>query len=165
MNADSKTTIVKAVSPGDIDAVKSLFLAHEKELAEAACFHDFDAEMKNIRNIYAAPAGALLLALNNGEVVGVVGMVSANDKNDKNNKTAEMKRLYVKPEWRGRGVGRMLCEEILKAAKKQLYKTIRLETLFRLEAAISLYLEYGFKIEDENKAKRDKNICVMLASL
>ncbi|MCK5547065.1 MAG: GNAT family N-acetyltransferase [Rhodospirillaceae bacterium] len=162
MNADSKTTIVKAVSPGDIDAVKSLFLAHEKELAEAACFHDFDAEMKNIQNIYAAPAGALLLALNNGEVVGVVGMVSANDKN---NKTAEMKRLYVKPEWRGRGVGRMLCEEVLNVAKKQLYKTMRLETLSRLEAAIALYLEYGFKIEDEGRAGRDKNICVMLVSL
>ena len=159
MSADSKTIIVKAVSPDDIESVKSLFLAHEKELAEDACFHGFDAEMKNIQNIYSAPTGALLLAINNGDAIGVVGMVGNNDK------TAEMKRLYVKPEWRGRGVGRMLCEEILKAAKKQLYKTMRLETLFRLEAAISLYLEYGFKIEDENKAKRDKNICVMLASL
>ncbi len=159
MNADSNTIIVKAVSPGDIEAVKSLFLAHEKELAEAACFHDFDAEMKNIQNIYAAPAGALLLALNNNDAIGFVGMVGIN------NKTVEMKRLYVKPEWRGRGVGRMLCEEVLNAAKNASYSYMRLETLSRLEAAIALYLEYGFKIEDENKAKRDKNICVMLASL
>lgn len=159
MSADSKTIISKAISPGDIELVKSLFLAHEKELAEDACFHGFDAEMKNIQNIYSAPTGALLLAINNGDAVGVVGMVASNDK------TAEMKRLYVKPEWRGRGVGRMLCEEVLNAAKNASYSYMRLETLFRLEAAISLYLEYGFKIEDESKAKRDKNICVMLTSL
>ena len=170
MGSDVKFTISMAVSSDEIDMAKALFTAHEKELGEEACFQDFDKEMKNIQSIYAPPSGALLLAFNKnnkvasgatGEAIGVVGMVGVDEE------TAEMKRLYVMPEWRGRGIGKALCQGVLNTARGQLYKTMRLETLPRLEAAISLYLEYGFEIEDSatDFGGRDRNVHVMVASL
>lgn len=169
MTDKNEIKIIQATSDDEIDAVKSLFMEHEKELNEAACFQDFETEMSDLQKKYAPPAGALLLAYCNGQAVGVVGMIGSDEVTG--NKIAEMKRLYVQPKWRGRGIGRILCEQIMARARDAANIIMSLETLSRLEAAVALYREYGFIIEDENidknngEPKRDKNILVMVASL
>lgn len=161
MTAENEILIKQPLSLAEFDAVKSLFHEHEKELAEDKCFQNFDVEMKNLQTVYSVPHGALLLATHNGKAVGVVGMVGIDDG------VAEMKRLYVQPQWRKKGIGKMLCREIMAIARNLSYSSMRLETLYRLDAAIALYLDQGFSLPEKTKktAGRDNNICVMVASL
>lgn len=158
MTIKNEINIFQPASTEDFDAVKALFREHEKELSEEICFKNFDVEMKNIQTIYSLPDGALLLAAHRGQAVGVVGMVGVG------NGVAEMKRLYVRPEWRNKGIGGILCEKIMAAAKGASYTSMRLETFLRLEGAIALYLNNGFKMH-EKPANGDNGICAMVSSL
>lgn len=161
MTTENTIQLLSPTSLEEFDAVKILFREHEKELAEDVCFQNFGVEMKNIQTIYSLPAGALVLATHQGEAVGVVAMV-CNDSG-----VCEMKRLYVRPNWRKKGIGKILCKKIMNVAKKASYSSMRLETLSRLDAAIALYLDLGFKIHEEPKKTidSDKNIYVMVSSL
>ena len=161
MTTQNEIRVSNPTSVEDFDAVKALFREHEKELSEEICFQNFDVEMQNIQTIYSLPKGALLLATCQGEVAGVVGMVGVGEG------IAEMKRLYVRPKWRSKGIGKILCEKIMRTARDASYSLMRLETFSRLDGAIALYLNQGFKISEESEKSppRDKNICVMVASL
>ena len=161
MTTQNEIRVSNPVSAEDFDVVKVLFREHEKELSEEICFQNFDVEMQNIQTIYSLPKGALLLATYQGEVAGVVGMVGVGEG------VCEMKRLYVRPKWRNKGVGKILCEKIMRTAKDASFSSMRLETLSRLDGAIALYLNQGFKISEESEKSppRDKNIYVMVTSL
>jgi len=103
------------------------------------CFQNFAHEIEHLAQEYGPPAGAFLLATENGVSLGCVGLRRISDG------VAEMKRLYAVPGARGRGVGRLLAEGIIGAARELGYAAVVLDTLPGMKAAQSLYAALGFK--------------------
>lgn len=131
------------ILPGDaaLETVRQLFLEYAAELKEDLCFQSFEAEVKDPLKKYGPPLGALFLAYWNDEPAGCIALQPLSAKG-----VCEMKRLYVKPGFRKFGIGRSLVEALLKAAKEIGYTNMRLDTLDRLQPAIKLYEQYGFKV-------------------
>lgn len=102
-------------------------------------FQDFEQELNNLPGEYKLPHGCILLAFHNHILAGCVALRKFEDK------ICEMKRLYVKLEYRGRKIGKKLAELVIKKARKMGYKSMRLDTLPFMKEAISLYLSLGFK--------------------
>ena len=124
----------------ELDIIRDLFQEYEKELDENICFQSFDTELKDPLNKYGSPDGDLILAYWNGEVAGCIALTKMKDGD-----SCEMKRLYVKPEFRKNKIGRLLIEELLNSAKERNYKRMRLDTFQKLQAAVHLYHQYGFE--------------------
>lgn len=102
-------------------------------------FQNIAHELENFSSEYAPPKGAFLLAEGNGVYVGCVGLRSFSEG------ACEIKRLYVSPLVRGRGVGRLLAENIVPLARQLGYNRMLLDTLPSMEAAQSLYVSLGFR--------------------
>ena len=102
-------------------------------------FQDFEQELNNLPGEYKAPHGCILLAFFNHALAGCVALRKFEDK------ICEMKRLYIKPQFRGRGFGKSLAKTIIEKAIKIGYKSMRLDTLPFMKEAISLYKSLGFK--------------------
>ena len=124
----------------ELDRIRELFREYEKELNEDICFQSFEAELNDPLKKYGLPDGDLVLAYWNDEVAGCVALTKMKDAG-----ACEMKRLYVKPELRKNKIGRILIEELLNSAKERNYERMRLDTFEKLEAAVHLYKQYGFK--------------------
>ena len=116
-----------------------MFEEYARSISVDLCFQDFSAELDRLSVMYAPPAGALLLARTAGEAAGCVGLRKLRDD------ICEMKRLYVRPEFRGRRVGRRMAEDIARRGRELGYRTLVLDTLGTMEAAQGLYLSMGFK--------------------
>lgn len=127
----------------DLEAAKLLFREYAMGLGIDLCFQDFDAEMAALPGDYAAPRGALLLAWVDGVVAGCCALRPL-DSSDYVN-AAEMKRLYVRPVFRGLGLGRQLAQSILDAAHLNGYDSVLLDTLSEMEIARAMYEDLGFK--------------------
>jgi len=126
-----------------LDAVREIFREYAQGLGVDLCFQHFDEELAALPGEYAAPRGALLLALVDGQVAGCVGL-RPHDTADYPN-AAEMKRLYVRAAYRGTGLGRHLAEAALDAARQGGYACVLLDTLSDMEAARALYEDLGFE--------------------
>ena len=129
----------------ELDVVRDLFREYEKELNEDICFQSFEEELKYPLKKYGPPAGDLLLAYwedepDNYRVAGCIALTKLKEQG-----ACEMKRLYVKPSFRKNKIGKLLVEDILSSAKERDYKKMRLDTFLKLEAAIHLYKQFGFK--------------------
>ena len=135
----SPLRIAPAASPDQIDEIRSLFLEYERFLRVKLCFQSFEAELAGLPGRYAPPGGALLLAMDGLRPAGCAALRKLDDG------IGEMKRLFVRPEYRGRGLGRALILRVLDEAIAAGYARIRLDTLARLEAAGRLYQSLGFK--------------------
>ena len=132
--------IVTVAAPGvDLDAVRDLFLEYAGSLNFNLCFQDFDTEIEGLPGGYAPPTGALLLARAEGEVAGCVGVRPLDAGR------CEMKRLYVRPQFRGTGLGRLLAEQAIVFARGAGYQRMALDTLPQMMAATRIYRELGFK--------------------
>lgn len=132
-----------AHSEGDFDAIRLLFREYAAALGVDLCFQNFEMELATLPGDYASARGALLLA----EVAGVLAGCCALrplDTVDYPN-AAEMKRLYVRPEYRRLGLGRLLAEQILDDARSMGYDCVLLDTLDDMESARALYKELGFE--------------------
>lgn len=103
------------------------------------CFQNFSEEISNLPQIYGPPGGCLLLARANGEAVGCVAV------RNQSGATCEMKRLYMKPEYRGAGLGRRLAENAIRKARQLGYARMVLDTLPSMAEAQSLYESLGFR--------------------
>jgi ribosomal protein S18 acetylase RimI-like enzyme len=122
---------------------RELFLEYARSLAIDLCFQDFDAELSGLPGDYAAPRGALLLALVDGQAAGCCALRALDNVDYPN--ASEMKRLYVRKAFRGSGLGRQLAEAILDAARSAGYGCVLLDTLDDMEAARALYQDLGFE--------------------
>ena len=107
------------------------------------CFQGFEDELGGLPGDYAEPRGALLLAWVNGSLAGCCALRPL-DTSDYTN-AAEMKRLYVRPAFRGLRLGRQLAEGILDAARRAAYSCVLLDTLDEMESARALYEDLGFE--------------------
>ncbi|MDX6576217.1 MAG: hypothetical protein QOE96_2170 [Blastocatellia bacterium] len=140
MNEFSLMEIIHAKSAGDIDHARELFKEYEAWLEIDLCFQNFEKELAELPGKYAPPDGRLLLALVEGNVAGCVAQRKIGEG------ICEIKRLFLRPAFRGRGLGRQLAEAIIQEAKRIGYERMRLDTLPpKMNDAIALYRSLGFK--------------------
>lgn len=117
----------------------------------------YDDELKHLGKKYGLPYGRLYLAYYNNEVAGCIGLKKIDEKN------CEMKRLYVRPKFRGKQIGEQLIEKIIKDAKEIGYSYMLLDTLPFLKGAIYLYKKYGFyEIASYNNSPMNTSIYMKL---
>jgi len=132
-------SIRQAESPAQIQQVRELFLEYARSLGFSLCFQNFDKELAELPGDYAPPSGRLLLADIEGELAGCVAMHKLETR------ICEMKRLYLRPKFRGKGLGRVLAETIIAEASKLGYKSMRLDTVEPvMKDAVAMYRRLGF---------------------
>jgi len=134
-----RIAIDNAASPGDIEIARELFVEYARSLDFSLCFQGFDKELAGLPGDYAPPDGALLLAVADGEAVGIVALRPLGSG------ACEMKRLYVRPKWRGHDIGARLAHAIIAAARKTGYRVMRLDTIESMTTAMALYRALGFR--------------------
>ena len=131
--------VFEANTQEDIDHARTLFKEYETGLGISLCFQNFDHELKNLPGDYAPPDGRLLLAEHDDQLAGCIAMRKISPD------VCEMKRLFVRPTYRGTGLGRVLVNKIIDEARKLGYTQMRLDTLpGRMDKAIALYRSIGF---------------------
>ena len=123
--------------------MRVIFQEYADSLSVDLCFQDFEQELTSLPGDYQAPRGALLLAWVDDDVAGCCALRPIDNVDYVN--AAEMKRLYVRKAFRRFGLGRMLAEAILDAARMGGYSTVLLDTLDDMEAARTLYEDLGFE--------------------
>lgn len=123
----------------EIENIRVLFREYEKFLGVDLCFQGFEKELADLPGQYSPPYGQLFIALDNGIPAGCVAVRKiASD-------ICEMKRLFVRPEARGKGLGRKLAQKTIVTAINFGYSCMRLDTLESLSDAVNLYTKLGFK--------------------
>jgi GNAT superfamily N-acetyltransferase len=136
----SRIDIAEARWPADRDAVLALFRAYLAELDVDLGFQGVEAELASLPGKYARPAGLVLVA-RPGQGAAAAGCVAYRPLEPW---TCEMKRLFVEPDWRGRGAGRLLCERLFAEARATGYRRMLLDTGDWLKPALTLYRGLGF---------------------
>jgi ribosomal protein S18 acetylase RimI-like enzyme len=131
--------IFEAVSCAEIAQIRELFLEYAQSLGFSLCFQSFDKELAELPGDYAPPEGRLFLATFAGELAGCVALHGLEQN------IAEMKRLYVRPQHRGRRIGFALVEQLLAEARQIGYRRIRLDTVEPvMKDAVKMYRRLGF---------------------
>ena len=133
--------IQAARSPNDIKIAKEMFREYQEWLGVDLCFQDFENELATLPGKYAPPLGEIYIARQNDDVAGVVAIRPVGEPDAGR---CEMKRLYVREAFRGRGLGRILAELVVSYAADAKYQVMVLDTLPHLEAAIKMYRTMGF---------------------
>ena len=131
--------LIQAQTAEDIDKARQLFREYSDWLQINLCFQNFEQELANLPGDYTPPVGRLLLAYDEA-LVGCVALRRIDEG------VCEMKRLFLREESRGRGLGRELLAAIIQEARQIGYELMRLDTLPpKMNDAIALYRRYGFK--------------------
>jgi putative acetyltransferase len=128
-------TLVRTTAGAQLTAVRELFAEYAGAVAEPCCFAGFERELAGLPHGYVA----LFLALEDGAAAGCVGIRKLDAE------TAEMKRLYVRPAYRGRGIGRALAEATLALARQGGYTRMVLDSLPKMHSALELYRGLAFR--------------------
>jgi ribosomal protein S18 acetylase RimI-like enzyme len=131
--------VVQARRHDDIERVRELFKEYETSLGIDLCFQNFEKELVNLPGDYAPPEGRLLVAVDEPNIVGCVALRKLDPE------TCEMKRLYVRPAFRGKRIGKTLATTAIEQARHTGYRKMRLDTLPSMKQAIALYQSLGFK--------------------
>ncbi|HVE56508.1 MAG TPA: GNAT family N-acetyltransferase [Pyrinomonadaceae bacterium] len=133
--------IIQAETEEQIETARKLFREYETWIGLALCFQNFDEEVANLPDKYAAARrGRLLLAFADEKLAGCIALRKLEDG------ICEMKRLFVKDEFRGQRIGIALIEKLIEEARKIGYKKIRLDTYPpKMAKAVSIYESYGFR--------------------
>jgi GNAT superfamily N-acetyltransferase len=127
-------------SPSQIAQARELFREYEKALGISLCFQNFDQELASLPGGYAPPSGRLLLATDEGQLAGCAALHPLEPG------ICEMKRLYLRPAFRGKGLGRIMVETIIREARAIGYHRLRLDTIEPLmKDAVRTYRKIGFR--------------------
>jgi GNAT superfamily N-acetyltransferase len=133
-------TFTQAHSSDQIAQARELFLEYAESLGFSLCFQGFDNELAGLPGDYAPPDGRLLLAECQGQLAGCVALHRLGSD------VCEMKRLYLRPQFRGKGLGRALAERIIAEGRQVGYKRMRLDTVEPvMKDALAMYRKLGFK--------------------
>ena len=135
---DAPVIIQECRSRDDLARVRELFEEYQAGLGISLEFQGFAHELASLPGAYAAPAGALLLAMEDGKPAGCIALRPLAERE------AEIKRLYVRPAFRGSGLGERLVDAVTRRARAAGYRALRLDTLASMEAAMRLYARLGF---------------------
>jgi len=131
---------VPALSPAHLAQARELFLEYAQSLGFSLCFQNFDQELANLPGDYCPPDGRLLLAEYDGKLAGCAALHKLEDG------ICEMKRLYLRPQFRGKGLGRALAERIISEARQIGYRSMRLDTVeSAMRDAVAMYRKIGFR--------------------
>ncbi len=131
--------IYSAEKNEDIQKARGLFEEYASGIGISLCFQNFDQELKKLPGDYAPPHGRLLLAVDDEQLAGCIALRKLEPG------VCEMKRLFIRPAYRGKGLGRVLVHSIIEEARGLGYKRMRLDTLpGRMDQAIALYESIGF---------------------
>ena len=143
LDGTPQITLASADEPALIDAARQLFREYAQAIGVDLCFQNFEAELAGLPGDYAAPAGALLVALLDGQPAGCGALRPLLDVDYPN--ACEMKRLYVPRAFRRFGLGRLMAQRLIDLAVQAGYSTLLLDTLDDMEAARGLYDSLGFE--------------------
>src|SRR5262245_25190965 len=130
--------LVTASSAAHWERARELLQEYSASLDVDLCFQNFSDELAHLETEYAAPTGIFLLAEVNNSFTGCIALRRIDDR------LGEIKRLYVSPAGRGHGLGRMLIERVLDAARSIGYDRVVLDTLPSMQTARKLYAGMGF---------------------
>lgn len=139
MAAGARLRITEACWPHDRALVETLFREYVESLDEDISFQDVASELAGLPGKYASPEGVVLIAWLGDEAAGCVALRPLAPG------TCEMKRLYVRPAFRGHAIGLALAEALIVHAREMRYRIMVLDTLSSMGAALSLYRALGFK--------------------
>jgi ribosomal protein S18 acetylase RimI-like enzyme len=132
-------TLRQVQIPTEVEEARKLFREYQGSLGVDLCFQDFDREVAALPGEYASPSGRLLLCFLGDDLAGCIALRRIDAT------TCEMKRLYVRPAFRGKHLGRNMAEEIIREARVIGYTLMKLDTLPAMTEAIKLYTSLGFK--------------------
>jgi ribosomal protein S18 acetylase RimI-like enzyme len=134
------TDIHAAKLPDELPVIKQLFQEYAASLNFDLDFQDFRDELETLPGKYSAPLGSILVAKENGEILGCVAVRPLGPE------ICEMKRLFVKPAHRRKKIGRELAMAIIEEAKRLGYRAMRLDTVEAMKEASALYRALGFQL-------------------
>lgn len=136
--------IEQALTMSDLDEIRFLFREYESWLGLDLCFQDFEREIRELPGQYSSPGGLLMLAKFNNEPAGCAAFRQLSKT------ICEMKRLYVKPAYQGKGLGRSLAAAVIEGARTAGYTAMRLDTYApKMPNALRLYRSFGFNTIDK----------------
>ncbi|MHB8216168.1 MAG: GNAT family N-acetyltransferase [Candidatus Sulfotelmatobacter sp.] len=139
-SAVKSLSVLQAESSAHIAHARELFLEYAQSLGFSLCFQNFDKELARLPGDYAPPEGRLLLADYDGQLAGCIALHKLEPG------VCEMKRLYLRPPFRGKGLGRILAERIIAEARQIGYQRMRLDTVEPImKDAVAMYRKLGFK--------------------
>jgi ribosomal protein S18 acetylase RimI-like enzyme len=131
---------IQAASAAHIAQARELFLEYARSLGFSLCFQNFGSELAGLPGDYALPEGRLLLAEYEGQLAGCVALRKLEDE------ICEMKRLYLRTQFRGKGLGRVLAERVIAEARAIGYRRMRLDTVEpMMKDAVAMYRKLGFR--------------------
>jgi putative acetyltransferase len=137
-------SFAQASSPSQITHARELFLEYAQSLGFSLCFQNFDKELAELPGDYVPPTGRLLLAEYEGQLAGCVALHQLSP--GIGSEFCEMKRLYLRPQFRGKGLGRALADRIIAEARQIGYRRMRLDTVEPvMKDAVAMYRKIGFK--------------------
>jgi putative acetyltransferase len=137
-------SFVQVESPSQVAHARELFLEYAQSLGFSLGFQSFDTELANLPGDYTPPHGRLLLAEYEGQLAGCVALHKLGSETG--SEFCEMKRLYLRPQFRGKGLGRAFADRIIAEAREIGYKRMRLDTVEpAMKDAVAMYRRLGFR--------------------
>jgi putative acetyltransferase len=136
---DARLRLIEAHLPEHLSKVHELFTEYAAAIDVCLCFQNFEQELAHLPGKYAPPEGRLLMALDCSQIAGCVALRKLPAG------VCEMKRLYVRRQFRGKGIGGALAVAVIEAARQIGYTRMRLDTLSSMKEALALYRSLGFR--------------------
>jgi GNAT superfamily N-acetyltransferase len=127
--------VIRPFQPADLEATREIFREYARRIGGHICFENFEREVLALPGDY----NPILLSFEGNALVGCAGLHEIEPG------IGELKRLYVRPEQQGKGLGRALVLAIIEEARRQGHRALRLDTLPSMTAAITLYRDLGFR--------------------